>query len=213
MVHVTLSRVCGFAALAAPAVMWTEFLTHGLARPGYNLLTRPFSDLATRGTPNAAEFGLGFFLLPGALTVLVGIGLWFAAREGWSWRAGALLIVASGVFLFATGTFPQDPRSFVESLLHGTMAQISFAVVAVAPIFLFIGSVQHAHLDPPRRVWLVAGIATLLIEVGGHLLKPFIAYPDGMFQRPFTVVLTFWFVATGMWLLRLRRAPELQNSR
>lgn len=212
MVHV-LSRTGGLAALAAPTVMWTEFLTHGLTRHGYNMLTRPFSDLATRGTPNALEFDLGFFLLPGVLTVLVGVGLWFAAQDSRSWRAGALLIVASGVFLFATGMFPQDPQSFMQSLLHGTMSQICFAVAAVAPIVLFLGSLRHAHLDPPRRVWLVAGVAALFIEVAGLAMKPFTTYPDGVFQRPFTIVLTIWFVATGMWLLRLRRSPELQNSR
>ena len=208
-----LSRAGGFAALAAPAVMWTEFLTHGVARPGYNLLTRPFSDLATRGTPNATEFDLGFFLLPGVLTVLVGVGLWFATHKGWTWRTGALLIVAAGVFLFATGMFPQDPQSFVETLLHGTMAQICFAVAAFAPIILFVGSMRHTHLDPPRRMWLTAGIAALLIEVAGIAMRPVAHYPDGVFQRPFTLVLTVWFVATGMWLLRLRRTPELQNSR
>lgn len=213
MVHVSLSRAGGFAALAAPAVMWTEFLTHGLARHNYNLLTRPFSDLAARGTPNSAEFALGFFLLPGALTVLVGVGLWFATHDGWSWRVGALLIVAAGVFLFATGIFPQDPRSWAESLLHGTMAQICFAVAAIAPIVLFVGSMRHTHLDPPRRLWLIAGVAALLIEVAGIATRPVMAYPDGVFQRPFTVALTIWFVATGMWLLRLRRSPGLQNSR
>jgi hypothetical membrane protein len=213
MVHVSLSRAGGFAALVAPLLMWTEFLTHGLSREGYNLVTRPFSDLATRGTAHAVEFDLGFFLVPGLLTVIVGVGLWFATHGGRSWRLGAMLIVLAGVFLFGAGVFPQDHASFVEMLLHWTMAQVCFAVAAIAPIVLFLGSMRHQHLDPPRRVWLVAGVAALMIEVMGVGLKPFTTYPDGLFQRPFTIVLTIWFVATGMWLLRLRRAPELQNSR
>src|SRR5450759_621285 len=65
--------------------MWSEFLTMGISRPGYNLLTRPFSDLATRGTPHAGLFDLGFFLVPGALIMVLGVGLWYAIRGGQAW--------------------------------------------------------------------------------------------------------------------------------
>lgn len=212
MVHVSLRRVGGVAALAAPALMWSEFLTYGVSRPGYNMLTRPFSDLATRGTPNANEFALGFFLIPGFLTVVVGIGLWFATREGQTWRLGALLIMAAGIFLVATGMFQQDPRSHVENLLHGTLSQICFAVASVAPLVLFIGSMRNAHLDPPRRLWLVAGLAAVAIEGISIAMRPVTTYPDGVFQRPFTLVLTIWFVATGAWLLRLRRTARTPTA-
>jgi hypothetical protein len=40
-------------------------------------------------------------------------------------------------------------------------------------------------------------------------LHPFLAYPDGFFQRPFTLVLTVWFVATGAWLLKGRNIGGL----
>ena len=39
-------RVGGMAAIAAPVLMWAEFIGHGLALPGYNLLTRAASELA-----------------------------------------------------------------------------------------------------------------------------------------------------------------------
>lgn len=204
MVHVSLRRAGGFAAFAAPALMWSEFLTHGLNRRGYNMLTRPFSDLATRGTPDANEFAIGFFLVPGLLTVLVGIGLWFATREGQAWRLGSLLIMAAGMFLFATGVFQQDPQSSTAALLHGTMSQTCFAIASVAPLVLFIGSLRKSHLDPPRLLWLVAGLAAVAIEGIGIAVRPITTYPDGLFQRPFSFVLTIWFVATGAWLLRLR---------
>ena len=212
MVHVSLRRAGGFAALAAPALMWAEFLTHGASRPGYNLLTRPFSDLATRGTPNAGEFAWGFFLVPGLLTVLVGVGLWLAAREGQTWRLGSLLIMAAGIFLFATGVFQQDPKSFVENRLHGTMSQICFAVASVAPLVLFVGSMRHAHLDPPRRLWLAAGLAAVAIEGIGVAMRPLTTYPDGLFQRPFTLVLTIWFIATGAWLIGLRHTERTSTA-
>jgi hypothetical membrane protein len=182
--------------------MWSEFLTMGISRHGYNLLTRPFSDLATRGTPHADLFALGFFFVPGVLMVVLGIGLWFAIIGGQAWRAGALMIVVSGVFLVAAGAFPQDPNSTVAGLLHGTMAQTCFALASAAPLVLFVGSASHAHLAPPRRLWLAAGIAAFAIEALAIALRPLLPYPDGLFQRPFTLVLTIWFITTGAWLLR-----------
>lgn len=206
--HVSLPRAGGYAALAAPVLMWTEFFTHAIARHGYNLLTRPFSDLATRGTPNSIDFDLGFFILPGVLTVIVGVGLWFASRHGQTWRIGSFLIMAAGVFLVATGIFRQDPASYTAAILHGTMAQTCFAIASVAPLVLFVGSTRHTHLGAPRRLWLLAGLAAVAIEGFGVLVRPVIGVPDGFFQRPFTLVLTVWFVATGIWLLRLGRADK-----
>ena len=208
-----LRRAGGFAALAAPTLMWSEFLAHGTSRAGYNLLTRPFSDLATLGTPNAFQFDVGFFLVPGALTVVVGIGLWFATHEGGgpAWRIGSILIIAAGVFLFATGLFRQAPGSITANLLHGTMAQTCFAIASVAPLVLFIGSTAHTHLGPPRRLWLLAGLSAVAIEGLGVALRPVAAYPDGLFQRPFTIVLTVWFVATGIWMLRLSGRQRLAS--
>jgi hypothetical membrane protein len=208
-VHVSFRRAGGFAALAAPVLMWTEFFTHALTRQGYNLLTRPFSDLATRGTPNSIDFDIGFFLVPGLLTIIVGVGLWFSAHEGQAWRVGSILIMAAGVFLVATGLFRQDPASYTAAILHGTVSQICFAIASVAPLVLFVGSMRHTHLGAPRRLWLVAGLAAVAIEGFGVVVRPIAHYPYGFFQRPFTLVLTVWFVATGVWLLRGRTAARV----
>jgi hypothetical membrane protein len=204
-----LPRAGGLAALAAPVLMWTEFFTHALTRSGYNLLTRPFSDLATIGTPNANEFAIGFFVIPGLLTVVVGVGLWFTTREGQVWKLGSILIVAVGIFLIATGVFQQDPTSVVRRVLHGTTSQTCFAIASVAPLVLFFGSLRHTHLGAPRRIWLAAGLAALAIEGLGIAVRPLTTYPDGLFQRPFSLVLTVWFIATGAWLLRLARTEAV----
>lgn len=201
-------RAAGWAALAAPLLMWSEFLVMGMTRHGYNLVTRPFSDLATRGTQNAGLFDLGFFLLPGVLTVILGIGL-YRVSTGQLWRVGALMVTASGAFLVAAGAFPQDPNSFVEGLLHGTMAQTCFALASLAPLLLFVGSDGATPFIPPRRVWLGAAIAAFGIEALAIAMRPVLAYPDGFFQRPFTLVLTIWFVSTGAWLLRGRKLEGL----
>jgi hypothetical membrane protein len=190
-------------------MMWTGFLAIGLSRPGYNLLTRPFSDLATTGTPNSVLFDVDFFMVPGVLTVLLGLGLWFTLRGGQAWRAGALMVVAAGLLLLATGLFRQDPRSFEARVLHGTVSQICFAIASLAPLVLFIGSRNHLHFAPPRHIWLIGGIASFAIEGLALAMRPVVTYPDGLFQRPFTLVLTVFFVATGAWLLRGRHMQGL----
>jgi hypothetical membrane protein len=200
-VHATIRRAAGLAALGAPVVMWSLFLAMALSRSGYNLLTRPFSDLATRGTPHAVAFDLGFFLVPGVLTVVLGVGLWAAIRGGRAWRPGALLVVGAGIFLIATGLFPQDPTSATERMLHGTMSQICFALASAAPLVLFVGSRSQIRATATRQLWLAAGIAAFAIEAMALALRPILHYPDGLFQRPFTLVLTVWFVTTGAWLL------------
>ncbi len=206
-------RVGGFSALAAPVLMWAVFLATALSRHGYNLLTRPFSDLATVGTPDSTLYDLGFFLIPGLLTVIVGIGLWFALDGGQAWRAGAVLIVAAGVFLFATGVFRQDPTSYVAGVLHGTMSQICFGIASVAPLVLFLGSGRHLHMSPPRRVWFGAAVAAFAVELSAIAMRQVQHFPEGFFQRPFTLSLTIWFVATGAWLLRVRRLEAFSPAR
>jgi hypothetical protein len=95
------------------------------------------------------------------------------------------------------------------------MAQICFALASVAPLVLFFGSRDHAHLAPPRRIWITAGLASFSLEAFALAVDPLVHYPDGMFQRPFTLVLTPFFVTTGTWLLRsrgLERRPEPQPA-
>lgn len=205
-VQLNIRRAGGLAAIVAPALMWSGFFAAGLSRQGYDMLTRPFSDLATRGTSNATLFDVDFFILPGLLTAIVALGLWHVGRAGTVWRAGALLIGGTGLFLFATGVFQQDPSSSTARILHGTVSQVCFAMASVAPVVLFAASLKDAHLDPPRRVWLMTGVAAALAETLAVGLRPFLHYPDGFFQRPFTLALTVWFVATGAWLLRPRKA-------
>lgn len=209
MLHLNWRRLGGFAALAAPLLMWIAFFAVGTSRQGYNLLTRPFSDLATRGTPESSVFDLAFFLVPGLLCVLVGIGLWFTSEGGRAWRLGSLLVVVAGVFLFATGIFRQDPNSYLAAPLHGTMSQICFAVASVAPLVLFVGSRESLHLSPPRRTWLALGVAAFVVEALALALRHVTHFPEGFFQRPFTLSLTIWFVATGAWMLKVRQMQGL----
>ncbi len=189
--------------------MWTEFLTIGLSRHGYNMLTRPFSDLATIGTPNSTPFDIGFFLVPGALTMVVAVGLWHAHSASTAWRVGAALVAGAGVFLVATGLFRQDPNSALAGPLHGTVSQICFALASVAPLVLLAGSRGMGRHSPPRQAWFVTAVAAVAIEAFGLFIRPALHFPYGFFQRPFTLALTVWFLTTGAWLLSVRKIEGL----
>lgn len=202
-------RIAGVSALIAPALMWADFLAMGLTRPGYNMLTRAFSDLATRGTQNSTPFDIGFFLVPGILTVVIGIGLYKLEGLGQVWKMGSLLVAGAGAFLVLTGVFQQDPSSVSAGILHGTMSQVCFALASVAPVMLFAGSAEMAGAAPPRRLWLGAAVAAVALELFGILVRPALHFPYGFFQRPFTLALTVFFVTTGAWLLRGRQLEGL----
>ena len=198
--HVSWPRVGGMAAVAAPLLMWAECIGHGLARSGYDLLTRAASDLGARGAPDAAPFTVGFFYGPGLLTGLLGVGLWRAVRGGWAWRTGALLVVAEGLLLVLAGAFPEDATSARATSLHQDLANACFTAAVLAPLALVWGA-PAAAFGPPRRLWLLSGAVLALLQVTGAVVGA--SVPPGLVQRPFGLVLTVWFLSTGAWLLRL----------
>lgn len=196
-------RVGGMAAIAAPVLMWAEFIGHGLARPGYNLLTRAASDLAARGEPDATSYVIGFFYVPGLLVALLGVGLWRAARGGRTWRVGTFLVVAEGLLLVLAGAFREDPTSATATSLHQNLATACFTAAMLAPLVLLRGTPARTAFGPPRRLWLLSGAALAALQVSGMLVGTARPFPPGFVQRPFGLVLTVWFVSTGAWLLRL----------
>lgn len=202
-----LIRIAALAALATPLLMWIEFLAVGLSTPGYDLLTRAASDLGATGARAASIFDAGFFVLPGLLTMLFAAGLMAAPpRSAW-WRLGALLVFAEGALLVLAGVNSENPASSTLTARHQLLASLCFAAAAVAPIALLTGMRGAA-----RRSWsaalIASSLAILLIEVAGITLSLFTAYPDGLFQRPFGVALTVWFLAGAAWLWDQVRLDE-----
>lgn len=194
--------LAGVAALLAPLLMWVEFFVMGSLRPGYNLVTGAASELAARGTTHAAVFSAGFFFLPGVLTLFVATGLWRTGRGGHLWRTGALLVAVAGALLVLTGVFPLDRTSALSSGLHGIVSQACFAIVTVAMLLMSAGASRIQWEGVPRRLWLGLGFGLTAVELFNLTFRQAMALPNGLFQRPFMILVTVWFVVTGVWLLR-----------
>lgn len=190
------------AALLAPFLMWVEFFAMGSLRPGYNLVTGAASELAARATSNAAVFSAGFFFVPGLLTLVVAAGLWRAGEGGRLWRTGALLVAAAGALLVLTGVFPLDRASTLSSGLHNTVSQTCFVVVTVAMLLMAAGAPRVPSVGVPRRLWIGLGALLTAVELFNLTFRQAMGLPNGLFQRPFLLLLTVWFVGTGVWLLR-----------
>lgn len=193
----------GVSATVAPLLMWTAFIGAGTATPGYNLLTRAASDLGARGVTTAALYVPFFFYLPGFLAVLAGLGLLATWKGGKVWQLGALLVMVEGVFLILAGAFAEDAHSMVATTVHQELAGVAFIAAALAPLALVLGRPKTPEWRPPLRLWLLTGGTLIAIYVGALLLKAAgVTYPSGLYQRPFTIVLTVWYLATGLWMLR-----------
>jgi hypothetical protein len=86
--------------------------------------------------------------------------------------------------------------------MHGTVSQTCFAIAAAAPLVLLLGAPQGVLPRPHRWLWLTAGVAGVAIEVFGVTMRAGLNLPEGIFQRPFTLVFTAWFLGAAAWLLR-----------
>lgn len=190
------------AALLAPLLMWVEFFVMGSLRPGYNLVTGAASELAARATTNAAVYSAGFFFLPGILTLFVAAGLWRTGRGSALWRIGAVLVAVAGALLVLTGVFPLDRDSALSTELHNIVSQSCFVVATVAMLLLAAGASRIPWEGVPRKLWLAVGLALAAVEVFNVTVRQAMGLPNGLFQRPFMILLTVWFVVTGIWLLR-----------
>jgi hypothetical membrane protein len=198
-------RIAVAAALTAPAVMWAEFLGFGLATPGYNVLLRAASELAEVGARNRELFTLGFFYLAGAVTVVLGVALPRVLPAGrFAVPAGALVVV-SGAALVATGMFPMDPGSPERTAQHQSISSLSFVASALAPVAA--GLALRAERPGYARVSTVLGaclVAWFAFALAAHALAPL---PEGVFQRPFGIALTAWYLATAAAVRGLGHAP------
>jgi len=199
------------AAVLAPTLMWVEFIATGLSRPGYSLILGAASDLGAVGTPGADAFVAGFFVLPGLFTIVLGTVLQLSQPAVWMWRAGACLVVVDGLLLILAGAVRMDPFSAATTQRHQAIATACFAAAAAAPLLLAAGSRVRWPVVPQAR-WFVLGALLVGLLAIASLLRLAAGYPDGIFQRPFGVLLTVWYLDAAAWLARSATQHRLRGG-
>jgi hypothetical membrane protein len=197
MARRSLAALCG---MAVPIVMWTAFVTFGLSRPGFNLLTRPASLLGQVGSPNDGVFNFAYFVLPGLLTMLFAGGLYRTDAHWWSGRVGAGLIGLAGLSLMLSGLVTMNPLSPSLTGVHSAMGLP--LLVGIPPALFVVG---HA-LGGNHRWRRYARTSTAIALATGVLVAVYVVLPkestvDGLFQRTYLALLTPWFIVMGCWLL------------
>ena len=206
-----LAGVGGVAGIATPVVMWTAFLLAAFFRPGYDLIRDPSSELGEIGSPGAAIFNLAFFLVPGVLTICFGAALAGFPGGRWARLAGSLMISLSGLSMFASGLIPMAPNSEQLTFWHRFAGLPLLTVFPAGILLLSLALSYDLRLRADARLGLLCG-SVLTILIGCYELHV-VDIPDGLFQRASLAVLTPWFVAIGLRLLRRNSPNRNENGR
>ena len=194
-------RLGALAGIAAPLLMWIAFFLAGVKRNGYNLLLDPASELGQAGIPGAWAFNLGFFVIPGVLIMTFAArlnGLLARRRFG---PIVSLLIGVSGLSLLLSGLITMNPGSPPSSLWHQT---VGLPLLTTLPAGILLASMalpQQPGWQFYRGLCLAIGLL-LVALIAGYELHVF-GLRDGILQRANLLLLTGWYVAMGIRLIRL----------
>ncbi len=188
--------------VTVPVVLWSMFLTFGLLRHGYGLLTSAASSLGAKGTPHAEAFNIAFFYTGGILTALAGTGLAILHHRSFRWLLGSIFMIVAGVLLFLTGVFPTAGAGHFDAHMHGLVSQWCFVLASVAPLLLVLDSKHLFHQPGLQRILKIVAVSSLVIEVLQIAIAHIIRYPYGYFQRSFMASLSIALLILGIWLKR-----------
>jgi hypothetical protein len=200
----TLSRSLLAIGAAGPIVFLAVATLTALLDPSYNMARQPMSELALG--PNGWLMTANFFLF-GLAIIAFAIGLFRSLPRG-SWVATVLLVI-SGLGIFASGIFPTDIKGAPETAT-GSLHNLLFLVVFLALIISYIFSALALRKLAGWRghTWTTAlmpivvfGLLFVLIGFGSDIGDPLYAI-GGLIQRALIAVAFGWMTVTGGRLLR-----------
>lgn len=189
--------------------MWVVFGVAGLQRRGFNLLLDPASELGQTGTFGATAFNVGFFLIPGLLIVVFALRLYPVLARRPIGVIASFFIGSGGLSLLLSGLIPMTPTSSQATLWHRLMGLPLLTTLPIGILLLSAALPENHGWRLERRLSLGAGSIMVALVAAYQVSRS--TLPDGIMQRTMLLLLTAWFVAIGIRLVRESAAETLPS--
>jgi hypothetical membrane protein len=171
-----MSGAVRWGGLAAAIVFAASLLGFGLALPGYSQVVHPVAVLGAMGVPHALGFNLLGFVLPGALSATVAMGLRrrLPGDAGWSLRVGVQLVLLSALGFAAMGLLPLDPEDLDNpaSSLHATAWMLWWVAFVPGALLVALGLRRRVAWRMLARASVAAALSVLFVALLAVELMP-----------------------------------------
>lgn len=200
------NRVLLLSGVLAPPVYVIAVVLGGILRPGYSHITQYVSELIESRAPNKALLD-PLFAIYNIFTIAFGIGLFLYVRSVTENRkkkvgmAGALVLVAEGIFGFVTIFFPQDPiggQATSTGTLHIVLASLSSLTTMLTMLLL---GLWFRVIPALRGDGLYSFISLSIVFLSGGLAASTIANPgpvNGLIERVTIFGFLQWLFVIGV---------------
>jgi hypothetical membrane protein len=190
-------RTFGLCCGIIGPILWLALIaTAGVLNPGFSHFTQYISELGARGSATEALMNYGAFGFTGFLYLCFAGALLATYREGWLWKAAALLIALDGVGRMGAGVFPCDPGCVQVSAgpdLHRLFATIGFCSGILAT-FVCGRLLRGIPRLRPLASFSVGSGAVALVSLALMSLAPDATLPSGLLEHLATVALSVWLL-------------------
>ena len=194
------------SGVLAPLIYIVTVIVGGILRPGYSHIAQYVSELIENGAPNKAILD-PLFAIYNILTIAFSFGLFLYVRSVSENRrkkvglAGALVLVAEGIFGFVTVFFPQDPigsPATSTGTLHIVLASLSSLTTMLTMLLL---GLWFRVIPALRRDGIYSFVSLGIVFLSGGLAASTIANPgpvNGLIERVTIFGFLQWLFVIGM---------------
>jgi hypothetical membrane protein len=203
-----LLAVCG---ILAPLLYVFTVVLGGILTPHYSHVSNAISELIKAGAPYKTLLD-PLFDLYNILIVLFAVGLYHVRNALRSYRAGAILLAATGVAgLLMTLFFPQDPRGTPLTFagqMHIALAGVESAFTIVLVFLMGVAFRRDEHWSRFSTYSLVTGALIIITGVATAIATAQGSEILGLLERCTIGLFLLWVFVVAVQLYRIVDHPS-----